>query len=202
MQKVVTKNPESPEGADAKKFLALTALDQNPKELRIAENQLQAELKSDPAYVPALMIQAALDAQRGETKPATEIYSSILRRLPDFAPAQKRLAALYVQDPSAFAAAYDLAIKARKTLPEDPELAELLARLSYEKKEYPRAIQLLQESARRRPLEADSLFYLGMSQLQTRQKSEAQGVLNQALLAGLKEPLATEAKRALADLER
>jgi TolA-binding protein len=75
-------------------------------------------------------------------------------------------------------------------------------RLSYEKKEYPRAIQLLQESARRRPLEADSLFYLGMSQLQTRQKSEAQGVLNQALLAGLKEPLATEAKRALADLGR
>jgi hypothetical protein len=57
-------------------------------------------------------------------------------------------------------------------------------------------------SARRRPLEADSLFYLGMSQVQTRQKSEAQGVLNQALLAGLKEPLATEAKRALADLER
>jgi Flp pilus assembly protein TadD len=86
-------------------------------------------------------------------------------------------------------------------MPDDPELAELLARLSYEKKDYPRAVQLLQESARQRPLDADSLFYLGMSQLQARQKSEAQGVLNQALVAGLREPFATEAKRALADLQ-
>ena len=83
------------------------------------------------------MAQAALDAQRGQAKPATEIYSDILRRWPDFAPAQKRLATLYAQDPSTVAAAYDLATKARKTLPDDPELAELLGRLSYEKKEYP-----------------------------------------------------------------
>ena len=109
---------------------------------------------------------------------------------------------LYAQNPSTVAAAYDLSTKARKTLPDDPELAELLGRLSYEKKEYPRAIQLLQESARKRPLDADSLFYLGMSQLQARQKTEARGVLNQALVAGLQEPFASEAKRALADLQQ
>ena len=148
------------------------------------------------------MAQAALDEQRGQIKPAAEIYTGILRRLPDFALAEKRLATLYAQEPSTTAAAYDLAAKARKTLPDDPELSELLGRLSYEKKEYPRAIQLLQESARKRPLDADSLFYLGMSQLQASQKIEARGVLNQALVAGLQEPLATEAKRALADLQR
>jgi tetratricopeptide (TPR) repeat protein len=202
MQKVLTNNPDSAQAADAKEFLALAALDQNPKELMAAESEVQKELKSNPEYVPALMAQASLDAQHGQIKPATETYTDILRRFPDFAPAQKRLAALYAQDPSAVTAAYDLATKARKTLPDDPELAELLGRLSYEKKEYPRAIQLLQESARKRPLDADSLFYLGMSQLQARQKAEAQGVLNQALVAGLHEPLATEAKRALADLQR
>ena len=84
----------------------------------------------------------------------------------------------------------------------DPELAELLGRLSYEKKEYPRAIQLLQESGRKKSLGADSLFYLGMSQVQARQKADARGVLNQALSDGLQEPFATEAKRALADLNR
>jgi uncharacterized protein HemY len=93
-------------------------------------------------------------------------------------------------------------MKARKTLPDDPDLSQLLGRLSYEKKEYPRAIQLFQESARKRPLDADSLFYLGMSQLQAKQKSEAQGALNQALAAGLHEPLAAEAKRAIEDLQR
>jgi uncharacterized protein HemY len=148
------------------------------------------------------MAEAELHAQRGQTKPATEMYIDILRRLPDFAPAQKRLATLYAQDPSTVAAAYDLVTKARKTLPDDPELSELLGRLSYEKKEYAQAIQLLQESARKRPLSANSLFYLGMSQLQARQKAEARGVLNQALVAGLQEPLATEAKRALTGLQQ
>ena len=202
MQKVLTNNPDSAQAADAKKFLALAALDQNQKGLLAAESEVHKELKSNPEYVPALMAQAALDVQHGQSQPATEIYSDILRRFPDFAPAQKRLAALYAQDPSNVAAAYDLATKARKMLPDDPELAELLGRLSYEKKEYPRAIQLLQESARKRPLDADSLFYLGMSQLQARQKDQAQGALNQALTAGLHEPRATEAKRALADLQR
>ena len=202
MQKVLTNNPDAAEAADAKKFLALSALDENPKDLMAAEADVQTELKSNPQYVPALMDQAALDAQRGQTKPATDSYNDILRRWPEFAPAQKRLATLYAQDPSTVAVAYDLATKARKTLPDDPALSELLGRLSYEKKEYPRVIQLLQESARKRPLDADSLFYLGMSQLQARQKTEARGVLNQALVAGLHEPLATEAKRALTDLQR
>ena len=201
MQKALTIGPDSPQAADAKKFLALTALDENPKELMAAEIEVQKELKSNPEYVPALMAQAALDAQRGQIKPATEMYSDILRRFPDFASAQKRLATLYAQDPSTVAAAYDLATKARKTLSDDLELAELLGRLSYEKKEYPRAIQLLQESARKRPLNANSLFYLGMSQLQARQKTEARGVLDQALAAGLQEPFATEAKQALAGLQ-
>ena len=202
MQKVLTNNRDSSQAADAKKFLVLTALDGNPKELMAAEIDVQKELKSNSEYVPALMAEATLLAQRDQIKPATEMYNDILRRLPDFAPAQKRLATLYAQDPSTVAAAYDLATKARKTLPDDPELSELLGRFSYEKKEYPRAIQLLQESARKRPLDADSLFYLGMSQLQARQKAEARGVLNQALVAGLHEPLATEAKRALTDLQR
>jgi Flp pilus assembly protein TadD len=202
MQKVLTNNPDSSQAADAKKFLSLTALDENPKELMAAEIDVQKELKSNSEYVPALMAEAALLAQRDQIKPATEMYNDIVRRLPDFAPAQKRLATLYAQDPSTVAPGYDLATKARKTLPDDPELSELLGRLSYEKKEYPRAIQLLQESARKRPLDANALFYLGMSQLQARQKTEARGVLNQALVAGLHEPLATEAKRALTDLQR
>jgi tetratricopeptide (TPR) repeat protein len=202
MQRVLTAGAESSQATDARKFLAFTALDENPKDIMAAESQVQNELKSNSEYVPALMAQAALLAQRGQVNRATETYGNILRRLPDFAPAQKRLALLYAREPSTVASAYDLATKARKTLPDDPELSELLGRLSYEKKEYPRAIQLLQESARKRPLDADSLFYLGMSQLQARQKAEAQGLLNQALVAGLQDPMAAEAKRALAELQR
>ena len=202
MQKVLTNNPHPTHAADAQKFLALTALSENPKDLAAAEAEIQKELQSDPDFVPALMAQALLDTKQGQIKRATETYDNILRRWPEFALAQKRLAALYAQDPSTLAAAYNLAAKARKTLSDDPGLTELLGRLSYEKKEYPRAVQLLQESARQRPLDANSLFYLGMSQLEARQTEEARGALNQALAGGLQEPLATEAKRALADSQK
>src|SRR5207244_5026065 len=157
MQKALATGSDFPKAADARTFLSLTGIDENIKELVAAENEIQKELQASPEYLPALMAQAALDEQRGQIKPASEIYTRVLRRSPDFAPAQKRLAKLYAQEPSTTDAAYDLATKAHKTLPDDSELAELLGRLSYEKKEYPGAIQLLQESARKRPLDADSL---------------------------------------------
>jgi tetratricopeptide (TPR) repeat protein len=202
MQKVAAAGGNTAEIADAKEFLKFTALDQDPKQLLAAEGEVQKELASNNSYVPALMAQAALYTQHGQTRDAIETYTVILRRFPDLAPAQKRLAALYAQDQSTMAAAYDVASKARKALPDDPELAELLGRLSYEKKEYPRAVRLLQETARKKTLDANSLFYLGMSQLQAKQNDEARGVLNEALTNGLQEPFATEAKRALADLSR
>ena len=202
MQKVAAAGGNTAQTPDAKKFLQFTALDQDPKQLSAAEGEVQKELASNGSYVPALMAQAALYAQRAQNKQAIETYTAVLQRFPDLAPAQKHLAALYAQDESAVAVAYDLASKARKSLPDDPELAELLGRLSYEKKEYPRAVQLLQETARKKTLDANSLFYLGMSQLQARQSDQARGVLNEALTNGLQEPFATEAKRALADLGR
>ena len=60
MQKVVTNSPDSSQAADAKKFLALTSLNENPKKLMAAEAEVQKQLRSDPEYLPALMAQAAL----------------------------------------------------------------------------------------------------------------------------------------------
>jgi len=202
MRKVLTNKPDPAHAADAQRFLALTAFTENPKDLIAVEAEIQKELESNPEFVPALMAQAALDTKQGQTKRATATYGNILRRWPEFALAQKRLAALYAQDPSMVAVAYDLAAKARKTLSDDPGLADLLGRLSYEKKEYARAVQLLQESARQGPLDANSLFYLGMSQLEVRQTAGARAALNQALAGSLEQSLATEAKRALADLQK
>src|SRR5437667_10702761 len=43
MQKVLTNNPDSSQAADAKKFLTLTALDENPKELMAVQSDVQKE---------------------------------------------------------------------------------------------------------------------------------------------------------------
>ena len=148
------------------------------------------------------MAQAALLAQRGQAKPATETYTDILHRLPISRLHRNALPrCMRKTHPQSLPRTTSPQKRARhyRTI---QSYAELLGRLSYEKKEYPRAVQLFQESARKRPLDANSLFYLGMSQLQARQTAEARGALNQALAGGLQEPLAAEAKQALADLQR
>jgi Flp pilus assembly protein TadD len=76
----------------------------------------------------------------------------------------------------------------------------VLGRVSYERRDFSLAIQLFQESAREKPLDARSLYYLGMAHAQAKPNAEAKETLNRALQAGLSDAEASEAKRALAEI--
>jgi tetratricopeptide (TPR) repeat protein len=199
MQRSLDAKPDAVQSEDAKRFLAMTALDHPSAEVVAAEPEVQKILKTQPDYVPALMAQAAIQLQRNDAKAAAGIYLQVLRQYPDFAPAQKRLAAIYADNPEDLAKAYDLAIKARKTLSEDPELARTMAELNFKRKEFPYAIQLFQQSATKQPLSPKDLYYLGMAQLQTKQDAKGRETLERALAAGLQDPLAQEARQRLAE---
>jgi tetratricopeptide (TPR) repeat protein len=198
MQRSLQASPDPATAEDAKSFLALTAAVSDPAALAASKPEVEAKLKADPNYVPGLMAAAALDLQSNDQAAAISRYQTVLQRFPDFAPAQKQLALLYADEPSHAADAYDLASKARRTLPDDPALGELLGRLSYEKKDFSSAAHYLKESARAKPLDANGLFYLGMSQLEGNDKPAGRQALKQALSQGLKEPLAAKASEALA----
>ena len=202
MERLLTVAPDSPKSGDAKLFLAMTALDPDGTKFVAPESEIERALSANPNYVPALMAQAGILLERGESAPAAKIYTDVLGRFPDFAPAQKRLASLYLETSDKRDQAYDLAVKARRTLPDDPELAELLAELSYQRKEFAYAVQLLRQSAKKRPLDAKHLYYLGMSHLKAKDKVQSREALDQALAAGLPDPLASEARSALAELEK
>ncbi len=202
MQKVISLNPNSSQAKDAREFLAMLALESKPQDAVAAEPEINRVLVGNPNYLPALIARAVAQAERDQTGAAAETLRQILRDSPDFALAQKHLAALYVRDPDKRDSAYELATKARKSLTEDPELSEILAEVSYRRKEYARAIQLLQESERRKPLDAKALFFLGMSQLQTKLKSEGRETLERALAAALEEPFSTEARQALKEIQK
>jgi tetratricopeptide (TPR) repeat protein len=200
MKRALEISPGGPVADDANAFLALVTDDETPK--GSLSDAAWKRLQADPSYVPALMVQASGLSGSGDSKPAEAIYLRVLERYPDFAPAQKALARIYADDPTRTGQAYDLAMKARKILSDDPELAGTLGQLGYMRKEYARAIQLFQESERKRPLDANGSFYLGMSYVQAKQKAKAQETLERALAAGLKEPSAAEAKQTLAELEK
>ena len=200
MQRVMRTAPVPEISEDAKSFLSMTAMDQNPKEPDPLEPEVKKFLKADPNYVPALAVRARNEEQRGDSKKAIGTHREILQRFPDFAPAQKELAVLYLQDdPGALNEAYEFAVKARKTLPDDPALARTLGEISYRKEDYGRAVQLLQESARKTPLDAKALYYLGVSQWQVKQRPQAKEALERALAGGLREPFASQAKQLLAE---
>ncbi len=200
MERVQTLATSGPEHDDAQVFLALATVEQNgaPAAVEQAESMLQ----KDAGYTPALMIRAAAAQQNGDSAAAATIYRSVLDRLPEFAFAQKKLAAIYFADPAKAAAASDLAAKARKTLPDDPELASILGEISLQKKEYARAIQLFQESKRKGALDPRGLYHLAQAYAATKQKAEAIAAINQALGSGLGEPDAADARGKLQELQK
>jgi tetratricopeptide (TPR) repeat protein len=201
MQRSLDADPNGAASKDARVFLSITKPALNQKDLHASENEVEKVLAADSDYLPALMARAQIQTAKGDLKAAAATYSQILQSSPDFAPAQRDLSALLIEDPQNAGAAYDLASRARKNLPEDAKVAIVLARASYERKEFARAVQLLEQAGRQQTLDAVSLYYLGMSHVQARQTAEARQALNEALKKGLGEPQAENAKRALAALD-
>ena len=167
-----------------------------------AENEVTKALAAQPDYVPALMAKAAIRLQKGDTPEASAIYSSILQKWPDFPAVQKRLASIYANQPANASKAYELANKARRSLVDDPDLAKTLGILSFQRKEYVRAVQFLQESETRKPLDGKSLFMLGMAHLKLGHKTDARKVLDQAVAVGVPDDLAKQAKDAIVELDK
>jgi tetratricopeptide (TPR) repeat protein len=202
MRRVANGPPAAAERGEAALFLAMAALDSDDAVPPGAENEAMKTLGAQPDYVPALMAKAAIRLQKGDTAEASAIYNSILQKWPDFAPAQKRLATIYANDPANANKAYELANKARRGLVDDPDLARTLGFLSFQRKEYARAVQFFQESEAKKPLDGKSLFMFGMAHLQLGHKAEAKTILDRALASGLPDDLAKQAKEAMVVLDK
>jgi tetratricopeptide (TPR) repeat protein len=202
MRRAANGPPAAPERGEAALFLTMVALDSDDAVPPGAENEVMKALGTQPDYVPALMAKAAIRLQKGDTAEASAIYNSILQKWPDFAPAQKRLASIYANEPANADKAYELANKARRSLVDDPNLARSLGVLSFQRKEYARAVQFFQESEAKKPLEGKSLFMLGMAHLQLGHKAEAKRILDRALVAGIPDDLAKQVKDAMVELDK
>src|SRR2546430_6848996 len=93
MESVLSSGPNSPQSADAKTFLSMTALGADGNDMSASQAEINSALTADPNYVPALAARAALQAKRGDSVGAEATYRQALQRFPDFAPSQRELAA-------------------------------------------------------------------------------------------------------------
>ena len=93
-----------------------------------------------------------------------------------------------------------MALKAHSTFPEDPDVAEALGIVDYRRGDFPGAIRVLQDSLRRRSGDAETHFYLGMSQYKNKDGANAKKELSRALEGKLAGAEADEAKKVLDEL--
>lgn len=186
--------------AEARHFLEMLSLAADPTKAAPETARLNELLKTDPNNVPILMA-AAAGLESSNPVSAQQMYDKALSQYPDFTPARKKLAALYLADPAKDQKTYALALKASEVLPQDPELQRILGIVAYRQGDYPRAASLLEQSAANMKADAELVYYLGMVQYRTKNLTASKTTLKQALAMNLPAKLASDAKQVLAELK-
>jgi tetratricopeptide (TPR) repeat protein len=185
---------------EAKRLLSLIVAYRDPAQRQAAAPQLEAILKADPNYTPALMVHELLLQEKGNSQDARKTLDQVLSLNPLFIPATRDLAILCFDRFPDDSRTADLAAKARESFPDDPHLAKVLGVVAYRRANYSAAAQYLKQSLQTRKNDGELLFYFGMAQYQLKAKAESKAALQQALTLNIQPKLADEAKRVLADL--
>jgi tetratricopeptide (TPR) repeat protein len=201
MQTSLRTRADFPEAASAREFVDMVSVYRDPSKAVPSMAKLEEKLKREPDHAPALIAVARIYELQGQADAAKAAYEKVLARYPSFAPAYKHLAALQTERFSDYKAAYHYASKAREAYPDDPEVAKLLGIALYRRGDYQRSAQFLKESARKRPGDADLLFYLAMTQRKLKETPDSQETLRQALALNATSKLADEAKRVVTELK-
>jgi tetratricopeptide (TPR) repeat protein len=186
--------------ADAQRFLAMTAAYRDAAQRKRVASEVEQVLRADPNYIPALMVSGLLRQENGNYQQARQAYEQVLACNKLFVPAMRDLAILCSQHFPDDSKAFDLALKARESFPDDPNLAKAFGILAFRRGDYSRAVQLLKESSQKLNNDAETLYYLGMAQYRLKRPEESKQTLQKALALNLSPQLAEQAKRVLAEL--
>ncbi len=201
MQNALQTGSKFARSDEARRFLALSPLWNQPDKAQQTAAQVQEILKTEPNYVPALMAAVAVYQQQGNVNGSKLACEKTLARFPLFAPANKLLATLYAERLGDYQRAYEPALKAREAFPDDPEVAKTLGIVVYRRGDFKRAAQLLKESAAKRPTDAELFYYLGMARYQLKEKTESKQALRQAVALNAGAKFVEEANKVLAELK-
>jgi len=143
----------------------------------------------------------SFDAQKGDPVGAERAYEKLLSRYPDFAPAQKNLAVLYAQNLVEPEKAYPLAMKARATFPDDPEVIRALGLIVFEQGDYARTANLLKTVSDSKSADAQLFYCLGISEFHLKNFADSRISLQRALDLKLSGQQAADAQQTLAEFK-
>ena len=201
LRKVLTLHPPAALGEQVNQLLDLLGLAGKPAEAPTSAPRIEALLKQQPDYVPALMVSGVIQESQKDFTGARTTYERILKLFPLFTPATKSLALVYAHHLPDPQKAYEYATVAREAFPQDAQVARVLGGLAYQRGEFPRAVQLLKESAPAFANDAELFYTLGFAHHKLKQSRECKDALTRAIGLSSNSPQAVEAKQILADLK-
>jgi tetratricopeptide (TPR) repeat protein len=200
MQNALQAGLPASESNDAKIFLDLIALCQNPEQAVVAESHVESVLSSSPNNAPALFANAVIDTQNRNPFGAESAYEKLLALHPDCALAQKNLAILYAQNLADPGKAYPVAAKAREAFPGDPEVAKALGLILFQQGNYSRAADVFNTISSSNAADAELFYCLGISEYRLKNFSGSRKSLQHALTLNLTGQQATDARQTLVEL--
>jgi len=180
-------------------FLRLLEAGQNPTDAGQNLTWIGQVLKQDPTNGPALYASALGLEQQAKYAEAREAHEKLLQRYPSFILSTRQLAILYAERLNNDAKAYELATRARTSLPKDEVLARTLGGLAFRRGDFRYAVQLYNEVARNQPKDADLQFQLGLAYVRLKQLPEGQAALERAIALNPKGSFVPEARKILAE---
>jgi tetratricopeptide (TPR) repeat protein len=186
--------------AEAQRLASLMALVYTPAQAVSSAGAISDILKSEPSYVPALMVMGVIDEQKGDASAATDQYEKALATFPDFIPAERQLAILYSRDTNKLAQGYAFGTKCREYYPNDAGLAKAMGLILYQQGDFSRAASQLRDVAQMAP-DAETFFYLGSAQYQLKNRIESKANLQRALDSKLTDAQSEAARKMLAQLK-
>ncbi|RXK52876.1 tetratricopeptide repeat protein [Oleiharenicola lentus] len=199
LAEVLKGNPSSVTREAARRMSRMLSVVDRREELPAARVEADQVLSSDPSDLAALMIVAADSERLEKYREAERIYGEILARLPGFAPAIRKLALLQADFLGDDKQAEELAQKARRAYPDDPELSRALGSISYRRGDYQAAVNTLRQSWRQRE-DPQTAFLLGVALFGLKNTSESRTFLERALQLKLPAQETTEAERILREI--
>ena len=170
------------------------------KNLPRAIRQLEDTLALQPNDQRARLLSAVIYSQMNEYGKARDAYEKILATKPDSTLALNNLAYLYAENLNQLDQAHDLANRARTLEPESPVIADTLGWILFKRKDYPRALELIRESAAKIPDNPEIQYHLGMASQMGGQNDAARAAFERAASASGEFPGKSSIKERLASL--
>jgi tetratricopeptide (TPR) repeat protein len=163
-------------------YAMLTRLYVKQGRLDQARAEYETMAKLDPSQPgPRTMIGILLEAQ-GRRDEARKVYEDVVAGGADSAAvAANNLAYIYAEQNTNLDMALQLATGAKPKLPTDPNVDDTIGWVYYKKDLASLAIGPLEESLRRRPDNAETMYHLGLAYAKVGNKPKARDVLSRAV---------------------